>query len=151
MQPNSSRILDPSFLFFLYIQVGSLHLSLNKLYKCIANILNFNYKRNREEICFPSLGYNFFSSMIKYIHQYSLVCRPRSNQYFFFFSKHISKIWCYCRLVYMSISYMYEKRFVGPITPLILQLRNELHTQPYNKISWRNVRHQCAKVSVTVP
>ncbi|XP_062079273.1 beta-amyrin synthase-like [Humulus lupulus] len=54
-------------------------------------------------------------------------------------------IWCYSRLVYMPMSYLYGKRFVGPITPLILQLREELYAQPYNEINWRNARHQCAK------
>ncbi|KAK0597923.1 hypothetical protein LWI29_029945 [Acer saccharum] len=52
---------------------------------------------------------------------------------------------CYCRLVYLPLSYLYGKRFVGPITPLIQQLREELHTQPYNQINWRKVRHLCAK------
>lgn len=46
----------------------------------------------------------------------------------------------------MPLSYLYGKRFVGPITPLIQQLREELHTQPYNEIHWRKVRHLCAKV-----
>ncbi|KAI9159610.1 hypothetical protein LWI28_000157 [Acer negundo] len=58
---------------------------------------------------------------------------------------HPAKMWCYCRLVYMPLSYLYGKRFVGPITPLIQQLREELHTQPYNQINWRKVRHLCAK------
>lgn len=38
------------------------------------------------------------------------------------------------------------KRFVGPITPLILQLRDELYSQPYNEINWKSIRHLCAKV-----
>ena len=59
-------------------------------------------------------------------------------------------MWCYCRLVYMPMSYLYGKRFVGPITPLILQLREELHTQPYEKINWTKSRHLCAKVRVIV-
>ena len=57
-------------------------------------------------------------------------------------------MWIYCRLVYMPFSYLYGKRFVGPITPLILQLREELYTQPYNEIKWMEVRHLCAKVSL---
>ncbi|XP_062078769.1 beta-amyrin synthase-like [Humulus lupulus] len=54
-------------------------------------------------------------------------------------------MWCYSRMVYMPMSYLYGKRFVGPITPLILQLRMELHTQPYDEIEWKKVRHFCAK------
>ena len=49
----------------------------------------------------------------------------------------------------MPMSYLYGKRFVGPITPLILQLREELYAQPYDEINWKGVRHHCAKVSLT--
>jgi len=62
-----------------------------------------------------------------------------------------AKMWCYCRMVYMPMSYLYGKRFVGPITPLILQLREELYTQPYNEVNWKKVRHLCAKVSLVYP
>ncbi|TXG69620.1 hypothetical protein EZV62_004555 [Acer yangbiense] len=64
---------------------------------------------------------------------------------------HPAKMWCYCRLVYMPLSYLYGKRFVGPITPLIQQLREELHTQTYNQINWRKVRHLCAKEDLYYP
>jgi beta-amyrin synthase len=57
-----------------------------------------------------------------------------------------ARMLCYCRLVYMPMSYLYGKRFVGPITPLILTLREELLTQPYERVDWKKVRHQCAKV-----
>jgi len=61
-------------------------------------------------------------------------------------------MWCYCRLVYMPMSYLYGKRFVGPISPLILQLREEIYLQPYAKINWNRARHLCAKVrSIIVP
>jgi len=55
-------------------------------------------------------------------------------------------MWCYCRLTYMGMSYLYGKRFVGRITPLILQLREELHIESYEKVNWSKARHQCAKV-----
>nr|QBZ67649.1 lupeol synthase [Euphorbia tirucalli] len=61
------------------------------------------------------------------------------------FPIHPGKLFCYCRLTYMPMSYLYGKRFVGPITPLILQLRQEIYNQPYHTISWKNVRHLCAK------
>ncbi|CAA2983748.1 beta-amyrin synthase [Olea europaea subsp. europaea] len=63
----------------------------------------------------------------------------------------ISKMWCYCRMVYMPMSYLYGKRFVGPITPLVLQLREELYDQPYDEINWRKVRHVCAKEDLYYP
>nr|UTU07506.1 oxidosqualene cyclase 2 [Ailanthus altissimus] len=68
-----------------------------------------------------------------------------------YFPLHPAQMWCYCRLVYMPLSYLYGKRFVGPITPLIQQLRNELHTQPYKEINWRKVRHLCAKPDLYYP
>ncbi|XP_065638471.1 beta-amyrin synthase-like, partial [Quercus suber] len=62
-----------------------------------------------------------------------------------FLPMHPAKMWCYCRMVYMPMSYLYGKRFVGPITPLILQLREELYNEPYNEINWKSVRHLCAQ------
>lgn len=53
-------------------------------------------------------------------------------------------------MVYMPMSYLYGKRFVGPITPLILQLRQELYLQPYEQINWMKVRHDVAKVLLLV-
>ncbi|XP_075666582.1 beta-amyrin synthase-like isoform X2 [Castanea sativa] len=62
-----------------------------------------------------------------------------------------AKMWIYCRLVYLPFSYLYGRRFVGPITPLILQLREELYTQPYNEVNWAKARHQCAKEDIYYP
>ncbi|XP_024994925.1 shionone synthase-like [Cynara cardunculus var. scolymus] len=68
-----------------------------------------------------------------------------------FLPMHPAKMWCYCRLVYMPMSYLYGKRFVGPITPLVLQLRDELYAQPYNKINRKSIRHLCAKEDLYHP
>ncbi|KAM4102275.1 hypothetical protein ACB094_05G211700 [Castanea mollissima] len=54
-------------------------------------------------------------------------------------------------MVYMPMSYLYGKRFVGPITPLILQLREELYNEPYNEIIWKSVRHLCAQEDIYYP
>uniref|UniRef100_A0A803PCS6 Terpene cyclase/mutase family member n=1 Tax=Cannabis sativa TaxID=3483 RepID=A0A803PCS6_CANSA len=62
-----------------------------------------------------------------------------------------ANMWCYSRLVYLPMSYLYGKRFVGPITPLILKLREELHTQSYSEINWKQVRHFCAKEDLYYP
>ncbi|KAL2341226.1 hypothetical protein Fmac_009166 [Flemingia macrophylla] len=66
-------------------------------------------------------------------------------------SLHPAKMWCYTRLVYMPMSYLYGKKFVGPITPLILNLREELFIQPYDKNSWKKARHKCAKEDLYYP
>ncbi|XP_016445350.1 beta-amyrin synthase [Nicotiana tabacum] len=68
-----------------------------------------------------------------------------------FLPMHPAKMWCYTRMVYMPMSYLYGKRFVGPITPLILQLRGELYDQPYREINWKKVRHLCAKEDLFYP
>ncbi|KAJ4843521.1 hypothetical protein Tsubulata_016321, partial [Turnera subulata] len=68
-----------------------------------------------------------------------------------YFPIHPAKMWCYCRTVYMPMSYLYGKRFVGPITPLILQLRQELYTEPYDKINWTKTRHLCAVEDLYYP
>ncbi|KAI4317444.1 hypothetical protein L6164_025311 [Bauhinia variegata] len=68
-----------------------------------------------------------------------------------FLPMHPAKMWCYCRLVYMPMSYLYGKRFFGPITPLILQLREELFTQPYHEVNWKKARHLCAKEDLFCP
>nr|GMC92256.1 beta-amyrin synthase [Ipomoea batatas] len=68
-----------------------------------------------------------------------------------FLPMHPAKMWCYCRMVYMPMSYLYGKRFVGPITPLILQLREELYDEPYEQINWRKICHLCAKEDLYYP
>ncbi|KAK0600255.1 hypothetical protein LWI29_013115 [Acer saccharum] len=64
---------------------------------------------------------------------------------------HPAKMWCYCRMVYMPMSYLYGKRFVAPITPLTLQLRQELYNEPYNQINWKKARHLCAPEDLYYP
>ncbi|XP_022999284.1 beta-Amyrin Synthase 2-like isoform X1 [Cucurbita maxima] len=54
-------------------------------------------------------------------------------------------LFCYSRLTLLPMSYLFGKRFVGPLTPLILQLRQEIYTQSYNNIKWSPTRHYCAK------
>ncbi|XP_043713432.1 beta-amyrin synthase-like [Telopea speciosissima] len=64
---------------------------------------------------------------------------------------HPAKMLCYFRMVYLPISYLYGKRFVGPITDLILQLREELYLQPYHEINWSKARNMCAKEDMQYP
>ncbi|THG23160.1 hypothetical protein TEA_008068 [Camellia sinensis var. sinensis] len=58
---------------------------------------------------------------------------------------HPGRMWCHCRMVYLPMSYLYGKRFVGPITPTVLALRKELYAVPYHEIDWNQARNQCAK------
>ncbi|KAF3431861.1 hypothetical protein FNV43_RR26597 [Rhamnella rubrinervis] len=81
-------------------------------------------------------------------------CKPMPPEFWLlppFLPLHPAIVWCYTRTVYMPMSYLYGKKFVAPITPLILQLRKELHTQPYGQINWRKARHLCAKEDLFFP
>nr|QIH97373.1 OptiAtLUP [synthetic construct]BAL41371.1 lupeol synthase [Glycyrrhiza uralensis] len=64
---------------------------------------------------------------------------------------HPGKMLCYCRLVYMPMSYLYGKKFVGPITALIRSLREELYNEPYNQINWNTARNTVAKEDLYYP
>ncbi|XVF74824.1 hypothetical protein PTKIN_Ptkin13bG0141800 [Pterospermum kingtungense] len=75
-------------------------------------------------------------------------CHPMPPEFWLFpsyFPVHPAKMFCYCRVTYMPMSYLYGRKFVGPITPLISQLRQELHIEPYAEIHWSKKRHLCAK------
>ncbi|XP_042962220.1 lupeol synthase-like isoform X2 [Carya illinoinensis] len=64
---------------------------------------------------------------------------------------HPGKMLCYCRLVYMPMSYLYGKRFVGPITELIQSLRQELYNEPYHQINWNKARNTVANEDLYYP
>uniref|UniRef100_A0A0E0J0T9 Squalene cyclase N-terminal domain-containing protein n=1 Tax=Oryza nivara TaxID=4536 RepID=A0A0E0J0T9_ORYNI len=42
-------------------------------------------------------------------------------------------------------------QFVGPITPTILAMRDELYNVPYSKINWNNARSSCCKDDIIYP
>ncbi|CAI9096983.1 OLC1v1033262C1 [Oldenlandia corymbosa var. corymbosa] len=57
------------------------------------------------------------------------------------------KMLSFCRLVYLPLSYLYGKRFVGKTTKSIVRcLREELYTEPYEEIDWIKARDISAKV-----
>ncbi|XP_037453246.1 achilleol B synthase-like isoform X6 [Triticum dicoccoides] len=64
---------------------------------------------------------------------------------------HPGKFWCFCWMVYMPMAYIYGKKFVGPITPTILALRDELYNNPYSEINWNMARSSCAKEDLVYP
>ncbi|KAK3025713.1 hypothetical protein RJ639_040926 [Escallonia herrerae] len=63
----------------------------------------------------------------------------------YFLPLHPGRMWCHCRMVYLPMSYLYGKRFVGSISAVTLSLRKELYLQPYHKVNWDLARNQCAK------
>ncbi|XP_044464572.1 cycloartenol synthase 2-like [Mangifera indica] len=64
---------------------------------------------------------------------------------------HPRRMWCHSRMVYLAMSYLYGKRFVGPINLLIISLRGELYTLPYKNIDWDHARNQCAEEDLYYP
>ncbi|KAM5553516.1 cycloartenol synthase [Rosa sericea] len=69
----------------------------------------------------------------------------------YFLPVHPGRMWCHCRMVYLPMSYLYGKRFVGPINGLVLSLRRELYTFPYHLIDWDEARNLCAKEDLYYP
>ncbi|KAF5941596.1 hypothetical protein HYC85_019238, partial [Camellia sinensis] len=67
------------------------------------------------------------------------------------FQLYAGRMWCHCRMVYLPMSYLYGKRFVGPINATILSLRRELYTHPYHQIDWNQARYLCAKEDLYYP
>ena len=58
----------------------------------------------------------------------------------------IGRMWCHCQMVYLPMSYLYGKRFIGPIMSTIWSLRKELYTIPYHEIDRNEARNLCAKI-----
>ncbi|XWS20503.1 hypothetical protein CRYUN_Cryun31cG0106700 [Craigia yunnanensis] len=99
----------------------------------------------------PSWGKTWLSTLGVF---YWSGCHPMPPEFWFlpsYFPIYQAKMWCYCRVTYFPMSCLYAKKFVGPITPLILQLREELHIEPYHKINWKQKRHLCAKEDLYYP
>ncbi|XP_020221338.2 cycloartenol synthase [Cajanus cajan] len=63
----------------------------------------------------------------------------------YFIPFHPGRMWCHCRLVYLPMSYLYGRRFVGPINAIVLSLRKELYTLPYHLQDWNEAPNLCAK------
>ncbi|KAL1532951.1 Cycloartenol synthase [Salvia divinorum] len=69
----------------------------------------------------------------------------------YFLPFHPGRMWCHCRMVYLPMSYLFAKRFVGPINAVVLSLRKELYAQPYHLIHWDSARFQCCKEDIYSP
>ncbi|EEC68372.1 hypothetical protein OsI_36509 [Oryza sativa Indica Group] len=61
------------------------------------------------------------------------------------------KFWGPTRVVYVPMAYLYGKKFVGPITPTILALREEIYTDPYHTIDWAQACNACSKEDLVCP
>jgi squalene/oxidosqualene cyclase-like protein len=64
---------------------------------------------------------------------------------------HPSRYWCHCRMVYLPMSYIYGKKIIGEITPLIKQLRNELYVEKYENIDFTKHRNSISSLDLYTP
>nr|XP_027066054.1 cycloartenol synthase 2-like [Coffea arabica] len=69
----------------------------------------------------------------------------------YFLPIHPGRMWCHCRMVYLPMSYLYGRRYVGRVDGTVLSLRRELYAQPYHQIDWNLARNQCAKEDLYYP
>ncbi|TVU08995.1 hypothetical protein EJB05_42429, partial [Eragrostis curvula] len=60
----------------------------------------------------------------------------------------IPELWLIPYYLPIHPAFLYGKKFVGPITPTILALRDELYSSPYNEIDWDTARTTCAKEDI---
>lgn len=49
---------------------------------------------------------------------------------------HPSRLWCHVRAVYLPLSYLFATRAACPESPILLTLRKELYTTPYEEIDF---------------
>ncbi|KAL3643641.1 hypothetical protein CASFOL_014456 [Castilleja foliolosa] len=99
----------------------------------------------------PSWGKTYFSVLGVYEWD---GCNPLPPEFWLFpslFPYHPAKMWCYCRTTYMPMSYLYGKKYHGPITNLVLSLRQEIHVKSYEQIDWNKARHDCCKDDLYYP
>lgn len=66
------------------------------------------------------------------------------------FVLHPGRLWCHCRAVYLPMSYLYGKRFVGPDDTLIQSLRRELYSDGFNDVDWRETQNHVADADAYV-
>eukprot|EP00922_Rhytidocystis_sp_ex-Travisia-forbesii_P048535 GHVS01072284.1.p1 GENE.GHVS01072284.1~~GHVS01072284.1.p1 ORF type:complete len:464 (-),score=39.70 GHVS01072284.1:552-1943(-) len=49
---------------------------------------------------------------------------------------HPGRMWCHSRMVHLPMCYLYATKFVGHITPLIKEIREELYPCTYSDFDW---------------
>lgn len=52
--------------------------------------------------------------------------------------------WIHIRQVFLPTGYIYSLRWTYPVTPLILELRQEMFTEPWESIDWKGHRNSIA-------
>jgi squalene/oxidosqualene cyclase-like protein len=64
---------------------------------------------------------------------------------------HPSRLWCHTRMVYLPMSWLYGNKVQLPLSPVLMQVRDEVHVEPYAQIDWARSVHTVAEVDAVVP
>eukprot|EP01100_Stratorugosa_tubuloviscum_P003990 TRINITY_DN1979_c3_g1_i1.p1 TRINITY_DN1979_c3_g1~~TRINITY_DN1979_c3_g1_i1.p1 ORF type:complete len:729 (-),score=327.52 TRINITY_DN1979_c3_g1_i1:105-2291(-) len=64
---------------------------------------------------------------------------------------HPWRFWCHCRMVYLPMAYVFGERVTATNNQLLNDIRNEIYTQPYNTINWKNARDAIASTDLYNP
>nr|GMD09724.1 dammarenediol II synthase-like [Ipomoea batatas] len=72
-------------------------------------------------------------------------CNPIPPEFWLFPSKFIF------HPAYMPMSYLYARRYHGPLTDLVLCIRSEIHVKTYDQIDWNSARMDCCKEDLYYP
>ena len=67
------------------------------------------------------------------------------------FPLHPRRLWCHARMVYLPMAYLYGTSSQCELTPLLLQLREEIYAEPYAGISWASNRNTISETDVYRP
>jgi squalene/oxidosqualene cyclase-like protein len=69
----------------------------------------------------------------------------------YWFPLHPARMWCHCRMVYLPMCYVYGKRALPKLTPLLSALRSELYCVKYDSIDWNAARFQVCVTDLYSP
>lgn len=64
---------------------------------------------------------------------------------------HPAKYWCHTRMVYLPMAYCFSHKIVGELSPMILEIRQEIYAEPFDEIDWAKARNQCAETDLYYP
>eukprot|EP00744_Colponema_vietnamica_P017630 GILI01024806.1.p1 GENE.GILI01024806.1~~GILI01024806.1.p1 ORF type:complete len:703 (-),score=134.18 GILI01024806.1:556-2412(-) len=63
----------------------------------------------------------------------------------------MARFWCHSRVVTLPMGYLYGRRWHGPITPVVAEIRKELYVERYEAIHWPKQRHNVYEADVYTP
>ncbi|MFO0551306.1 MAG: terpene cyclase/mutase family protein [Polyangiaceae bacterium] len=64
---------------------------------------------------------------------------------------HPGRLWCHTRAIHLPVTYLYGRRWHGPVDELVLSLRRELFVEDPASIDWPSLRERVAQTDITMP